>query len=159
GIRGGGMQSPQSMWGIGVTDAIPNGEVPVKENDRLEKYTALELYGYNLGWTTYNGEWDHFNVMTESRLLANYGVMDGLAMAVGTIWNSLSQGIAAGASAALDELTSGNPVTAIFRAGWAFFSTTVNETVKVGVRTVLDTSDWNVAYTGGWQRKNYGNTL
>lgn len=159
GIRGGNLESATSMWGIGVTDAIPDGEVPVRDSERLEKYTALELYGYNLGWTRYNGEWDHIKVMTESRLLANYGVLDTLALSVGTIWNSLSQGIAAGASAALDELTSGNPLTAPFRAGWTFITTTVSETVQVGVRTVLDTSDWNTVYTDGWHRQGYGGTL
>ena len=159
GIRGGNLDSATSMWGIGVTDAIPDGEVPVRDSERLEKYTALELYGYNLGWTRYNGEWDHIKVMTESRILANYGVLDGLALTVGTIWNSLSQGIAAGASAALDELTSGNPLTAPFRAGWTFITRSVSETVQVGVRTVLDTSDWNVVYTDGWYRQGYGGTL
>src|SRR5690606_3937138 len=53
-----GKTSSYSVFGLGVPNNIPGGIVPVSESNRAHTYTALELFGYNLQLTSYNGEWD-----------------------------------------------------------------------------------------------------
>lgn len=133
-------------WGFGVPANIPNDTVPVSANERAYKYTALELYGYNLQTTSYIGEWDDIKVSSASRLLSNYGFF-GKAKLTGA---SLLNGIGAGLDAAVSEF-SWNPIE------WV--GNIIDSSASGVLWTIVDTSDMNVAVTHSWTRPSFSNTL
>lgn len=45
GIVNGELTSAKASWGFGVPISIPNNTVPIEENKRTTKFTALELFG------------------------------------------------------------------------------------------------------------------
>ena len=71
---------------------LPKGikKVPVNPDDRTENYTALELYGYNLEYTSYLGEYDHIVTSSEARLLANIGFWGGVKLGAKSILNGIN---------------------------------------------------------------------
>lgn len=95
GIMGGNVESVTlaNEW-FGLPSNIPNdGDVPTDAASRDDKYTALELYGYNLRYTAYLGEWDHIKVYTPARAMSNFGFMDGLRLGTRSILNGISGGL------------------------------------------------------------------
>lgn len=143
-----------NRW-FGLPSNLPKGGVPVDPSERAVKYTALELYGYNLNYTQYKGEWDHIKVMTEARAMANFGLMDNLKLSVTTIVNGITTGLDTSLDNAAESLSSGDVFGAI---GGAF--TGLFEGFAVGaVNTVVDTSDLNIVNTNGWYRPTFGKTL
>ena len=77
GIQNGDKVSAVTPFNVGIpsgllpSDSNGNPEVPIAGQRGSNKYTALEIFGYNLRWTTYNGEWDKIDVETGERLSAN----------------------------------------------------------------------------------------
>jgi len=143
-----------SRW-FGLPSNLPKGGVPVDPSERSVKYTALELYGYNLNYTQYKGEWDHIKVMTEARAMSNFGLMDNLKLSVKTVVNGVTSALDTSLDNAAESLSTGNVVGAI---GGAF--TGLFEGFAAGaVNTVVDTSDLNIVNTYGWYRPNFGRTL
>lgn len=148
GITDGERMSAQPAFGLGVPKNIPGGSVPVNEGSRSAKYTGLELFGYNMKWTSYNGEWDDISPSTSARLLANYGVVDGIKLAGGSLWNGVSSGL----GAYIDNVDLKNPLTIFTALGNAFEAGTTSS-----LTTIADTSDANVVLTHGWTRS--GNSV
>lgn len=144
-----------SHW-FGLPGNIPNdGVVPVEGSDRDAKYTALEIYGYGLSYTAYQGEWDHIKVMTSARALANYTFMDHLKLGLSAIFNGISAGVSQGVSNFIDSITSGDLLGAI----GGFFSGLFGGGGSAVILTYLDSSDLNVFNTNAWYRIGYGPTL
>ena len=142
GITGGERKPAKSMLSWGVPDGIPNGSVPVNEDERTNKYTGLELFGYNLGYTNYNGEWDDVIPSTKARLLANFGLMDTINLAGSSIW----EGAKSGLGSLVDGL-SWNPSTWLGNVSKSFESAG-----SASLITIMDTSDANVVTTRAWTR-------
>lgn len=155
GVANATVQSAYVANGMGIPSTLPgNGMVPIKPSERSVKYTGLELFGYNMNFTTYNGEWDNIRVMTEARAIANYSMFDKFNLG----FQSIVNGVAAGVSTFGTDVVQGvkgldlmKVVSAPFHA----FSAGASQSVS----TVLDTSDLNVFITNSWYRMNYGGTL
>ena len=141
--------SSYSVFGLGVPKDIPGGKVPVNPNERSHTYTALELYGYNLQLTSYNGEWDQIVVSNSARMLSNFGVIDKITLAGSTIWNSVRAGVSE-----LIENFSFNPIR-----WFGTIAKTFEAAASSGINTVLDTSELNVVATNAWKRPNIDKTL
>lgn len=156
GIQGGAVESAtlDSAW-FGLPSDIPGGGAPVDPSQRSVKYSALELYGYNLKFTNYVGEWDHIQVMTSARALSNFGFMDDMRMTVTAISKGIAGGINKAATNFLGGITSGN----VFKAVGGLFSGFWSGSASAGVNSILDTSDLNVYNTYAWYRVGYGGTL
>ena len=144
-----GKTSAYSPFGLGVPNNIPGGTVPVNPEDRAHRYTALELYGYDLKLTSYNGEWDNISVSTEARILSNFGVIDTVTLMGTSLWNSVSSGVSS-----FIENFSFNPKTWFKSIAGAYTSA-----ISGGLNTVIDTSDLNIVATGAWKRDDFNSTL
>lgn len=143
-----------NKW-FGLPGNIPGDSVPVNPSERSVKYTALELYGYNLNYTMYAGEWDHIKVLTAARSLSNFGFMDNLKLSVKTVINGITSGMAVAFDNAADSLLDGDIFGAIGGAFAGFFG----GGASAAVNTVLDTSDLNVINSNAWYRVGFGSTL
>lgn len=140
---------------FGLPTDIPGNGAPVKASDRQVKYTALELFGYNLKYTSYKGEWDHIKVMTAARSMSNFGFMDNLKLGVSAVLNGIASGVGQGVTNFVSSLSSGD----VFGAIGGFFSGLFGGGGSAVINTVLDTSDQNVFNTYAWYRIGYGGTL
>lgn len=140
---------------FGLPTGIPANGAPINEDEREVKYTALELYGYNLKYTDYNGEWDHIKVMTSARTMSNFGFMDDLKMGVHTVTQGITGGLQNGASGFIDGMSSGGFLGAIGGGFTGFFSGAAASSIN----SILDTSDHNVFSTYAWYRVGFGGTL
>lgn len=97
GIRGGERQASQSPYSLGVaTSLLPTDDVPFDVSNQPYKYTGLELFGYNLRWSEYNGEWDHVKVLSSVRFTSSMTFVQGL--------QTIGQAMVEGAQAAAGEL-------------------------------------------------------
>lgn len=144
GISNGEKTSSVSNWG--VPSGLPNNKVPVNPDERKTKYTALELYGYNLQYVNYSGEWDDISISTKARLLANYGFLDRVNLGVETIFGSAKAGFKA-----VVEKFDWNPIK--------YASNVINAAAGNAFWTAIDTSDYNVASTHAWTRPEFSKTL
>ena len=141
--------SSYSAFGLGVPNNIPGGTVPSDPGNRANTYTALELYGYDLKLTSYNGEWDRIEVSNQARMLSNFGIIDKITLMGTGLWNSVNSGVAG-----LIENFSFNPMR------WALgLANTFDMTLSGGLNTVIDTSDLNIVATNGWKRPDFSGTL
>lgn len=135
---------------------MPNSvqNIPAKAKDRTQKYTAYEIYGYNLKYTYYNGEWDHIKVFTPARAMSNFGLMDNVRLGASAIVDGITSGLNTVVNNVGSSLRSGNILGAI----GSFF--TFSEAAASGsINTALDSSDLNVVNTNAWYRVNFGNTM
>lgn len=141
--------SAYSVFGLGVPSGIPGGIVPEDPNHRSHTYTAMELFGYDLKLTSYNGEWDNITVSNSARMLSNFGVIDRISLVGTGLWNSVSTGIAT-----FVENFSFNPVRWYRNIGKSFESA-----AAAGINTIIDTSELNVVATNAWKRQRFDGTL
>lgn len=148
-FNGAGKTSAYSVFGLGVPEKIPGGVVPVNPEKRTNTYTALELFGYNLPRTSYNGEWDQITVSNEARMLSNFGVIDNITLVGTGLWNSVKTGVGA-----LIEGFSFNPVRWFKNIGKSF-----EGGVSAGINTVVDTSELNIVATNAWKRPRMDSSL
>lgn len=140
--------SAHATFGLGVPKNIPGGEVPVHPGNRQHTYTALELFGYDLKLTSYNGEWDRIVVSSEARMLSNFGIIDRITLTGTTLWNSVKSGIGA-----YIENFSFNP----FR--WTTLNKAFGAAMSSGLNTVIDTQDLNIVATNSWKRESINDSL
>lgn len=157
GIMGGNVESVTlaNEW-FGLPSNIPNdGDVPADAASRDDKYTALELYGYNLRYTAYLGEWDHIKVYTPARAMSNFGFMDGLRLGTRSVLNGISGGLDKAGENVANELSQGDILGAIGGAWSGLWSGSAG----AALNTVVDSSDLNVFNTNSWYRVGYGSTL
>lgn len=155
GPSGATIESSKAPFGLGIPSNIPNEIVPLNKNDRNIKYTGLELFGYNMRYTTYAGEWDQIQTMTTARAMLNFGFMDSLRLGARSVVNGVIGGFNNGISKSVSELENGD----ILGAVGGFFTGAFEGGASATVHTVLDTSDLNVFNSNAWYRVNYGNTL
>lgn len=156
GIVGGETSSATLDYPIfGMPSNLPADGAAVDPTDRAYKYTGLELYGYNLHYTNYNGEWDHIKVLTSARSLSNFGFMDDMKLGVSSVFNGVAGGLQKGTSNFVNSMSQGDIFGAIGGMYSGFFG---GGTANV-INTVLDTSDLNVFNTYAWYRVGYGPTL
>jgi len=136
--------------------ALPTGlgEIPINPDDRSIKYTAYEIYGYNLKYTSYYGEWDHIKVLNSARTMSNFGLMDNIRLGA----SAVVDGVTAALNTVVNNVGNALKNKDILSAVGALFSGGESG-VSAGVNTILDTSDLNVANTNAWYRVNYSNTL
>lgn len=100
GVVGGEKKSGKSPYNIGVpVELIPGGHVPVDKGSN--RFTGLEVLGYNLGWTTYAGEWDRIDVSGQTRFSSSISILSGL----GKAFQSVSAGISKAAGNASEDVT------------------------------------------------------
>lgn len=100
GVVGGEKKSGKSPYNIGIpVELIPDGRVPV--NRGSNRFTGLEILGYNLAWTSYAGEWDRIDVTGQTRFSSSISVLSG----VGKAFQSVSAGISKAAGNASDDVT------------------------------------------------------
>lgn len=73
GLQNAGRSTAVTPWGMGYSkELLPTDDVPLDlKNASANKYTALEVLGYDLKWTLYNGEWDYIKVNSQDRLRMN----------------------------------------------------------------------------------------
>lgn len=135
-----------ATFGLGVPGKIPGGQVPIVPGNRAHKYTALELYGYDLKITSYSGEWDKIDVSSQARMLSNFGVIDSITLTGTALWNSTKAGVGS-----LIENFEFNPVR--------WISNSINAAVSGGLNTVIDTSDLNIVASNGWKRSQFNDSL
>lgn len=142
GIQNGSRQSARPAFGLGIPAGIPGETIPLNPVDSPYRFTALELFGYNLRFTDYHGEWDLIHTSTQARLLSNFGFMDNVRMGSAAVWN----GITTGASALISGF-SFNPVRWFRNVRGAF-----ENAASAALNTLLDTSDLNIFVVDGWRR-------
>lgn len=143
----------ENPW-FGLPTRVPGGTVPVDDSLRSAKYTGLELFGYSMKYTSYNGEWDNIKVFTKARALSNFGAMDTLTLGVHTIVNGITSGAQKAGQNVSDSLSRGDILGAIGGAFTGFFEGGTSSSLN----TILDSSDLNVFNTNSWYRLNYGST-
>lgn len=157
GAYGAAQQSAKSIapsFGL-PTGILPgNGEVPVSETARTHKYTALELFGYNLNYTAYLGEWDYIKVFTEARAMSNFGVFDNLKLGGKAVIDGAVNAVGNGVAGWTSGFNSGGLAGAI----GGFFSGAFQGGVAGSINTILDTSDLNVFEQQAWYRPDFGAT-
>lgn len=125
------------VLGIGMPKSVK--DIPLNPNDRKERYTALELFGYDLPLTYYVGEWDQIDVTNEARLYKGFGAMGLFGMTVKAIGSGLITG--------MKNILLG-PLSAISYGANASF------------QTIVSSSDYNVVANHYWTRgMNFNNTL
>lgn len=157
GAYGAAQQSAKSIapsFGL-PTSALPgNGQVPVNESARSNKYTALELFGYNLNYTAYLGEWDYIKVFTEARAMSNFGVFDNLKLG----GKAIIDGAVNAVNGATTGWTNGFDSGGLAGAIGGFFSGAFEGGTTGAINTILDTSDLNVFEQQAWYRSDFGAT-
>lgn len=131
-----------------------NGTVPVNESSRSYKYTGLELFGYNLRYTAYLGEWDYIKVFTKARAMSNFGVFDNLKLG----GSAIIDGAVGAAQNSVEGWTSGWDSGGLAGAIGGFFSGAFEGAAAGGIQTILDTSDLNVFEQQAWYRPDFGAT-
>lgn len=146
GLQNAGTTTAKAPFGLGVPAGLPNDKVPVNPKERTDKYTALELYGYNLQYTNYNGEWDNIEVSTEARLLSNFGFFNAMQLAGSAIFNGLTS-----AFMELFKDFNWNPLK--------WFANVADAGASAALWTIIDTSDMNVATTHKWKRPTFASTV
>lgn len=153
GVSGGEKQSVKS-W-LGVPSNIPNNEVDPDPAQRTAKYTALELFGYNMRFTSYYGEWDHIKVMNSARLMSNYGFMDKLRVGGTAVWRAGTTGLQNGASESWQSLKHFD----LLGAGTGFIRGYVSGAAAATINTLTDESDYNVFNSNAWYRVDFSRTV
>lgn len=156
GIIGGETSSNTlSFPSLGLPSDLPGGGAPANPGERQAKYTALELYGYNLRYTSYVGEWDHIKVLTAARSLSNYGWMEKINLGVTAVINGVTGAVSTAASNAAQSFSKGDLIGGIASFYTGLFSGGAGATAN----TLLDTSDQNTLDLYAWYRVGYGATL
>lgn len=151
--RGNAESSKLDLPWLGLPTGVKT--VPATASARVEKFTALELFGYNLRLTYYAGEFDHIQVQTEARLMSNFGASQTLALGVNAMFNGLSDGAGSAFNAFTSELSKGNIMGAVSSA----FTAGTESSIASAVETILDTSDANIMATRGYTRIGIDKTL
>jgi len=131
-----------------------DGQVPVNEGARSNKYTALELYGYNLNYTAYLGEWDYLKVFTQARAMSNFGAFDNLKLG----GSAIIDGAVGAVNGGVTGWSNGWDSAGLAGAIGGFFSGAFEGGTTGAINTILDTSDLNVFEQQAWYRPDFGAT-
>lgn len=146
GIHGGARTTSVSNFGFGVPLGFSeNNPVPYNISTSPYKHTALEMFGYDLYYTSYYGEWDKIEVQTNARLMANVGFFNKMKV--------FGIGLLDGISQTLKNVVTNFSLNPLDWIGW--FTGVVDGTV----RTTVDTVDLYIVSSNRWNRNAFANTL
>lgn len=140
---------------FGMPDNIPGSGAPVLEQDRLEKYTGLELFGYSFRLTSYKGEWDDIRVQNSARTMSSMGSFDRIRATFKAVASGLGNATQTAATNAATSLSSGN----VFGAITGFLTGFIKGGAYGTLNSILDTSDQHVFNQYGWYRVGFGSTM
>lgn len=161
GVIGAEAQAAKAPYSMGYAkDLLPTDTVPVNPKNRAYKYTGLELFGYNLHWAKYNGEWDQIDVQTSARLKSSMT----LGASLKTVGQAIGEGIGAAAGSIAhdigDKFKSGhwikgllsavNPMTYIKGA-----SIGLSSGLYRIIGNVMNSYEVNATVDGNWYRPNF----
>lgn len=166
GISGAEMQSTKTPFDMGYSrDLLPTSDVPLNAAQRSDKYTGLELFGYNLHWTNYKGEFDRIKVRTQSSmsLMANlHNAFKIVGNAIGSGWQAVKNQTAASVGQMLDDDNSfwdrvGGFIGVInpFKKAWEFLKATAYSAMS-DIAYIQETQ--MVTY-GSWYRPDFPSTV
>lgn len=161
GVSNADRQTAKTPFGLGVaTELLPTDDVPVKNSARTDKYSGLELFGYNLHWSEYNGEWDHIKVNTTVRLKSSMTFSQGLK----TIGQAVGDGISAFAGSVShdvgDKFKSGDWLDGIIAAVnpftyWKAMSEGISSAMYKIVANVMNSFETTAITSGNWYRPTF----
>ena len=149
------LQNSQGVLGAEITSAktelglpasIPGGSVPVFPTERTYKYTGLELFGYDLHYTTYVGEWDNIVPQTQARLMSNFGFWSKAKLGATSVFNGVKGAI----NAAVTKFD-WNPIK--------YVGNIIDGGASSILWTIVDTSDLNIVATHAWARPDFSATV
>lgn len=161
GVSNADRQTAKTPFGLGVaTELLPTDDVPVKNSARTDKYSGLELFGYNLHWSEYNGEWDHIKVNTSARLKSSMSFSQGLKTAGQAIGEGVSAFAGSISSKVGGKFKSGNWFGGVLAA---INPMTYIEAVGAGVGTtmyrvianVMNGFEFTAIKNGNWYRPDF----
>lgn len=166
GLSGAEMQSTKTPFDMGYSrDLLPTSDVPLNAAQRSDKYTGLELFGYNLHWTNYKGEFDRIKVRTQSSmsLMANlHNAFKIVGNAIGSGWQAVKNQTAASVGQMLDDDNSfwdrvGGFIGVInpFKKAWEFLKATAYSAMS----DIAYIQETQMATYGSWYRPDFPNTV
>lgn len=159
GIENGGVQSAKSPWGLGFSQALlPTNEVPVDSAQRQYKYTGLELFGYNLHWTNYNGEFDDISVLSQARISADLNFGSVAKTYAQGVLGGLGQSLSDNASRVLGYLKSGDLIgyaSSILNFIPSVIGGTVSTALYRFMANFLNAFEYNATKQGNWYRSDF----
>lgn len=139
-LSGANKTTAKAPFGIGVPKGVE--DIPAKESGRKEAYTALELFGYDLKYTKYRGEWDRIEASNEAKMLSNFGFMDDIRLIGNAMWNSTKSTIGSWISGfSFNPIKWAQTVVGGFTSGYSAYK-----------NTTMDSEEMNVFATSGWKR-------
>lgn len=140
---------------FGLPDNIPDSGAAIEPNARFNKYTGLELFGYNFRYSSYQGEWDDIRVQNSARALSGMGTFDRIRATFKAISKGLGSSTNVAAQRVSEGLSSGN----VFSAVTGGFSGLYSGFIGGSINSILDTSDQNVFDQTAWYRSNFAQTM
>lgn len=161
GIQGGNKLSALIPFNMGIpAGLIPAGsngkpDVPVEGERGSNKYTALELFGYNLHWTKYNGEWDKIDVLTSDRMKANINifgtVISSFKMAASNAVNGANQDV----SDAWNKRDVLATAAAIITWPFKVVENTITGTIYFFINGVMNGYENSIIQRTAWNRNDF----
>lgn len=161
GIQNGNKISGRSPFNIGLpiglipTDSNGETKVPIAGNRGSNKYTGLEIFGYNLKWTTYKGEWDKIDVPTEARLSANMKIFSTLVAAAKS---AFSNAVSGANQDVVDAWNSGNLLKlagAILSWPLKVIKNSITGTLYFFINGVMNGYEHGVIQENSWNRNDF----
>lgn len=159
-------QTTKTPFDMGYSrDLLPTSDVPLDASHRSDKYTGLELFGYNLHWTSYNGEFDRIKVRTQSSmsLMANlHNTFKIVGNSITSGWQAVQNQTQASIGQMLDDDNSfwdrvGGFVGVInpFKKAWEF----VKSSAYSAMSDIAYMQEVQMATYGSWYRPDFPNTV
>lgn len=161
GIQNGAKYSASTPFNIGLPVGLLPGStgdgndvVPVDGKRGANKYTGLEILGYNLKWTSYAGEWDKIDVLPADRLAANINLFttvvaaaalaaQNVAQDFGDMTNEVKQGLSEGNLFKVAGAILGFIVKAVADLTIGFIYFFINGVINGFENSIVKKSAWN----------------
>lgn len=157
------VQSAYSEMGFGLPSKLPVKEIPLDLNTAKDKFTALELFGYNVKYTSYAGEWDHIKSNSGARALLNIGIGSSLKLGVAMLKNAFVAGVNHVADTASEFASKSDNifVKGLLWIGGATYGlmTGGEHSISAIINTYVDTAEMNMFAFYNWYRPNFHETL
>lgn len=159
-------QTTKTPFDMGYSrDLLPTSDVPLEASKRSDKYTGLELFGYNLHWTSYNGEFDRIKVRTQSSmsLMANlHNTFKIVGNSITSGWQAVKNQTQASIGQMLDDDNSfwdrvGGFIGVInpFKKAWGFAKSSAYSAMS----DIAYMQEVQMVTYGSWYRPDFPNTV
>lgn len=166
GIQNGDKVSAVTPFNVGIpsgllpSDSNGNPEVPLAGQRGSNKYTALEIFGYNLRWTTYNGEWDKIDITTSDRLSSSIKIGSTVLASLNNSFNNAVK--SANQDLDNDIHNSSNWFTATCNVAWDIVSypfrvaaDTLKGSIYFFINGVMNGYENNIIQRNAWNRNDF----